>query len=135
MVKKRVAEETVVKVKKAKIDPEDSQDESEDQLDELDPHSYDEQSDQQSESTNNKENGDDNRPSRQEQKKLLSERKLKRKSGTQVENIKRLWEKLRVKNPPMPKEIRDKLCDETWELSKDVIGDLVLKHDASRVVQ
>ncbi|KAG7694697.1 hypothetical protein KL951_003874 [Ogataea haglerorum] len=135
MVKKRVAEETAVKTKKAKIDPEHSEDESEDQLDDLDSNDYDEQKDEASESTNNKENGDANRPSRQEQKKLLSERKLKRKSGTQVENIKRLWEKLRVKNPPMPKEVRDKLCDETWELSKDVIGDLVLKHDASRVVQ
>ena len=30
---------------------------------------------------------------------------------------------------------RDKLCDEVWELSHDVINDLVMKHDASRVVQ
>ncbi|CCH45585.1 hypothetical protein BN7_5168 [Wickerhamomyces ciferrii] len=70
-----------------------------------------------------------------EQRKTLAERKLQRKSGAQVQHIKSLWEKLRVKNPPLPKEIRDKLCDEVWNLSKDVIKDLVMKHDASRVVQ
>lgn len=71
----------------------------------------------------------------EEQRKLLKERKNKRKSGIEVERIKKLWEKLRVKNPPMPKEIRNKLSNETWELCQGVLGDLVLKHDASRVVQ
>lgn len=70
-----------------------------------------------------------------EQKKLLNERKLKRKSGAEVENIKALWEKLRVKKPAPPQQVRERLCNEIWELSKDVIYDLVLKHDASRVVQ
>lgn len=70
-----------------------------------------------------------------EQRKLLAERKLKRKSGVEVERIKSLWEKLRVKKPTPPKEVRDKLCDEIWELSKDVVDDLVMKHDSSRVVQ
>lgn len=70
-----------------------------------------------------------------EQRKVLQERKLQRKSGVQVQHIKSLWERLRVKNPPVPKQVREKLCDEIWKLSKDVIRDLVLKHDASRVVQ
>ncbi|KAG7665929.1 puf6 [[Candida] subhashii] len=70
-----------------------------------------------------------------EQRKLLAERKLQRKSGVQVQQIKNLWEKLRVTKPTPPKEVRDKLCNEVWELSKDVINDLVLKHDASRIVQ
>lgn len=70
-----------------------------------------------------------------EQRKLLAERKLKRKSGVEVERIKSLWEKLRVKKPTPPKEVRDKFCNEIWELSKDVIDDLVMKHDSSRVVQ
>lgn len=70
-----------------------------------------------------------------EQRKLLAERKLKRKSGNEVQQIKSLWEKLRVKKPAPPKEIREKLTNEIWELSKDVILDLVMKHDASRVVQ
>ncbi|KAI5968618.1 puf6 [Candida theae] len=70
-----------------------------------------------------------------EQKKLLSDRKLQRKSGAKVQDIKKLWEKVRVNQPAPTKEQRDKLCDEIWELSHDVINDLVLKHDASRVVQ
>ncbi|KAH3663549.1 hypothetical protein OGAPHI_004950 [Ogataea philodendri] len=135
MAKKRVAEETRSQPKKAKLDPEYSEEEVEEEVDELDGGDYAEESAEEDDSPAGTGNDEENRPSREEQKKLLNERKLKRKSGTQVENIKRLWEKLRVKNPPMPKEIRDKLCDETWELSKDVIGDLVLKHDASRVVQ
>ncbi|OBA24232.1 ARM repeat-containing protein [Metschnikowia bicuspidata var. bicuspidata NRRL YB-4993] len=70
-----------------------------------------------------------------EQRKLLAERKLSRKAGAEVERIKSLWEKLRVTKPPPPKEIKEKLCNEIWELSKDIVHDLVLKHDASRVVQ
>lgn len=70
-----------------------------------------------------------------EQRKVLAERKLKRKSGSEVQRIKALWEKLRVNKPAPPKIVRDKLSNEIWELAKDVIYDLVLKHDASRVVQ
>ncbi|SCW01567.1 LAFE_0E02520g1_1 [Lachancea fermentati] len=70
-----------------------------------------------------------------EQRKLLKERKMQRKSGSEVQQIKSLWERLRVKNPPMPKAVREKLSNEIWDLSKDCISDLVLKHDASRVVQ
>ncbi|KAI0463424.1 hypothetical protein LJB42_003451 [Komagataella kurtzmanii] len=70
-----------------------------------------------------------------QQKKLLNERKLQRKAGIEVHQIKKLWEKLRVKNPPLPKAERTALCDQVWDLSKNVIKDLVLKHDASRVVQ
>lgn len=70
-----------------------------------------------------------------EQRKTLKERKLQRKSGERVQQIKSLWEKLRVKSPPIPKPVREKLCNEIWELSSDCIEDLVLKHDASRIVQ
>lgn len=70
-----------------------------------------------------------------EQRKLLKERKMQRRSGTQVQQIKSVWERLRVKTPPLPKQIREKLSNEIWELSKDCISDLVLKHDASRIVQ
>ena len=65
----------------------------------------------------------------------MNERKLQRKAGIQVQKIKSLWEKLRVTKPAPTKAQRDKLCDEVWELSHDVINDLVMKHDASRVVQ
>ncbi|CEP61262.1 Puf6p LALA0_S02e10440g [Lachancea lanzarotensis] len=70
-----------------------------------------------------------------EQRKLLKERKMQRKSGAEVQQIKSLWERLRVNNPPVPKPVREKLANEVWELSKDRISDLVMKHDASRVVQ
>ncbi|CAL9738087.1 pumilio homology domain family member 6 [Monosporozyma servazzii] len=70
-----------------------------------------------------------------EQRKLLKERKLKRSSGSEIQNIKHIWEKLRCKTPPLPKQIRDKLSNEIWDIAKDKIADLVLKHDASRIVQ
>lgn len=70
-----------------------------------------------------------------EQRKLLAERKLQRKSGVEVQHIKSVWERLRVKSPKPPKEVRDKLCDEIWKYAQDCIKDLVMKHDASRVVQ
>ncbi|KAH3901093.1 probable Pumilio homology domain family member 6 [Saccharomycodes ludwigii] len=73
--------------------------------------------------------------SHSEQKKLLKERKLKRSGGEYIAEIKSLWERLRVKNPPMPKNVREKLSNQVWELSKDCISDLVMKHDASRIVQ
>ncbi|GME96181.1 unnamed protein product [[Candida] boidinii] len=118
---------------------EDELDQSEDELDQDDEETSksidDEDNEEKEGGGENDENKQSSRENHIEQRKLLNERKLKRKSGNEVQQIKRIWEKLRVKNPPMPKEVRDKLCDEMWELAKDVIGDLVLKHDASRVVQ
>lgn len=70
-----------------------------------------------------------------EQRKLLAERKIQRKSGAEVQQIKSLWEKLRVNKPAPPKQIREKLSNEIWNLAQDIIFDLVMKHDASRVVQ
>lgn len=115
-----------------------------DELDDLDDEKAEEASDAGSESDDG-ENGADTKaadPNKKssaeqhaEQRKLLAERKLQRKAGAEVERIKSLWEKLRVNKPPPPKAVREKLCNEIWELSKDVIHDLVLKHDASRVVQ
>ncbi|EMG50747.1 PUF6 Pumilioy domain family member 6 [Candida maltosa Xu316] len=117
--------------------------EDEDDLDDLDndennndDNEEEEDKDQQdSKTTNVDPNKKTSAEQHSEQRKLLAERKLQRKSGTQVQRIKSLWEKLRITKPTPPKAQRDKLCDEIWELSKDVINDLVLKHDASRVVQ
>lgn len=122
--------------------PVDDKDE-EDELDQLDDvkedKDADEESDDMDEDASDEKVVDPNKKSSKEQhaeqRKLLSERKLQRKSGIEVQRIKSLWEKLRVNKPTPPKEVRDKLCNEIWELSKDVIYDLVLKHDASRVVQ
>ncbi|GAV52289.1 hypothetical protein ZYGR_0AG02800 [Zygosaccharomyces rouxii] len=120
--------------------------EDEDELDELDDVDEKEAdgSDQEEEGAEDgeddeegdeKEQDNDTEGKNKEQRKLLRERKQSRKGGTQVQQIKNLWEKLRVKNAPIPKAEREKLSNEVWELSKDCISDLVLKHDASRVVQ
>ncbi|SCU80603.1 LADA_0B08548g1_1 [Lachancea dasiensis] len=107
----------------------DESDESDDEQDEVDG-SGDEPGE------TSKEGASTNGPGQHaEQRKLLKERKMQRKSGAEVQQIKSLWERLRVNNPPPPKEVRDKLANEVWELSKDCISDLVMKHDASRVVQ
>ncbi|GAV47277.1 hypothetical protein ZYGR_0H01180 [Zygosaccharomyces rouxii] len=128
--------------------PSDLGSEDEDELDELDD--VDEQeadgSDQEEgegglEDSEGEEEGDvkeqdnDTEGKHKEQRKFLRERKQSRKGGTQVQQIKSLWEKLRVKNAPIPRAERQELSDQVWELSKDCISDLVLKHDASRVVQ
>lgn len=73
--------------------------------------------------------------SRKAQKELQNTRKLQRKGGSEIAAIKLLWERLRVRKPTPPKEVRDALCSEMWELASPVISDLVLKHDASRIVQ
>lgn len=69
-----------------------------------------------------------------EQKKMREERKLAKPHGEKIQHIKQIWERLRVKQGT-PASVRKKLLDEAWAASKDEIKDLVLKHDASRVVQ
>ena len=126
--------------KKARISVDSSEDEldnvssSDDDLDEI-VSSDDEDNEETEEITTEdgiKGEGSDNHT---EQRKLLKERKLQRRSGSEIQQIKNVWEKLRVKNPPIPKAIREKLCNEIWELSKEHFSDLILKHDASRIVQ
>lgn len=82
-----------------------------------------------------KENLKSSKELHEEQRKLLGERKRHRKAGYEIQRIKVLWEKLRNKKQGLPKSARDHLCDEIWSLCKDIIFDLVMKHDASRVVQ
>ncbi|GMM36843.1 Puf6 protein [Saccharomycopsis crataegensis] len=119
----------------------DADSESEDELDDKDEDddeeggSEKEGGDQKRQKTDGDENSKTSKEQHAEQKKLLKERKLKRNAGVEIAQIKAIWEKLRVKTPPIPKKIRDKLCSEIWTLSKSCIKDLVLKHDASRVVQ
>lgn len=120
--------------------------EEEDELDELDDldnendsHEQDKEVQDESEDEDVDKPVDPNKKSskeqHQEQREILAKRKLQRKAGIEVQKIKNLWEKLRVTKPAPTKQIRDKLCDEIWELSRDVLLDLVMKHDASRVVQ
>lgn len=69
-----------------------------------------------------------------EQKRLLKERKLARQGGASIEQIKQIWERLRVKTGIKPAE-RKKLVEEIWAICKDEIKNLILKHDASRIIQ
>lgn len=69
-----------------------------------------------------------------EQKKMREERKLAKPNGEKIQHIKQIWERLRVKKD-IPVVVRKKLLEEAWAASKDQIKELVLKHDASRVVQ
>lgn len=103
----------------------------EDELDAMDENDEDLEGGEKTSSTEPKGDGSNHA----EQRKLLKERKMKRKFGSEIQQIKTVWERLRVKEPPLPKEIREKLSNEIWELCKDRIEDLVLKHDASRIVQ
>ena len=114
-------------------DSEDKADNSNDDLDEEDRQNGD--NDEDEESSEVDPNKKSSKEQHAEQRKLLAERKMQRKSGAEVQQIKSLWEKLRVKKPAPPKEVREKLTNEIWNLAQDIVLDLVMKHDASRVVQ
>jgi pumilio family protein 6 len=72
--------------------------------------------------------------SRAEQKRLREERKKGRQHGEKIQHIKKLWEQLRVKSG-ITAEARKKLVEGIWEQTHDIIGDLVFKHDSTRVIQ
>ncbi|KAG5359954.1 Pumilio-like proteiny domain family member 6 [Yarrowia sp. C11] len=69
-----------------------------------------------------------------EQKRLLKERKLARAGGESIAQIKQIWERLRMKTGVKPAE-RKQLVEEIWAISKNDIKNLILKHDASRIIQ
>ena len=143
---KRSAAQDSKPVKKARISVESSEDEldqlseassSDDDLDEIISGDEEEEEKEEGdeETTGAEAKEGEGSSNHGEQRKLLKERKLQRSSGSEIQQIKNVWEKLRVKTPPLPKAIREKLCDEIWNLSKDNFSDLILKHDASRIVQ
>lgn len=105
--------------------------ESEDEL-EVDNDEENESSDKSSEEADP--NKKSSKEQHAEQKKLRDERKLAKPNGEKIQHIKQIWERLRVKKDT-PANVRKKLLDEAWAVSKDQIKELVLKHDASRVVQ
>lgn len=129
-------------VSKAEVVEKEVSEESmeEESEDELDNNSSDSEISD-SESENENENGEEADPNKKtskeqhaEQKKMREERKLAKPNGERIQHIKQIWERLRVKQGT-PAPVRQKLLDEAWAASKDKIKDLVLKHDASRVVQ
>lgn len=74
------------------------------------------------------------RESHAKQKQLAQERKAAKPLADEVHRTKKLWEKLRRKSH-VPKEERQQLVDELYDIITGRIKDFVLKHDAVRAVQ
>lgn len=68
------------------------------------------------------------------QKQLAAERKAAKPLADEVHRTKKIWEKLRIKSK-VPKEERQKLVSELFEIITGRMKDFVLKHDAVRAVQ
>ncbi|KAL1878673.1 Pumilio y domain member 6 [Diaporthe australafricana] len=78
--------------------------------------------------------GETSRESHIKQKQLAKERKAARPLAEELQRTKKIWERLRRKSH-VPKEERQKLVDELFELINGRVKDFVLKHDAVRAVQ
>lgn len=112
----------------------DQESEEEDSLDSGSDISDSESEDQSNEEEARDPNKKTSKEQHAEQKKMRDERKMAKPNGEKIQHIKQIWERLRVKQGT-PAEVRKKLLEEAWAASKDQIKELVLKHDASRVVQ
>ncbi|OAA49325.1 pumilio domain-containing protein [Metarhizium rileyi] len=88
--------------------------------------------------TNNKTDFDrtglTSRESHAKQKQLAQERKAAKPLADEVQRTKKIWERLRRKSH-VPKEERQKLVEELFEIITGRCRDFVLKHDAVRAVQ
>ncbi|KAI9096220.1 armadillo-type protein [Phlyctochytrium arcticum] len=73
------------------------------------------------------------RLARAEQKSLQTERKLAKPNATMIQEVKRIWEKLRAKETDAA--TRHALLDELLVHIKGKVKQICLKHDASRAVQ
>ncbi|KAI1265057.1 armadillo-type protein [Xylariaceae sp. FL1019] len=80
------------------------------------------------------EKGQTSRESHQKQRQLAQERKANKPLADELQRAKKLWERLRRKSH-VPKEERDKLVNELFEITTGRMKEFVLKHDAVRVVQ
>lgn len=74
------------------------------------------------------------RESHIKQKQLAKERKAARPLADELQRTKKIWERLRRKSH-VPKDEREKLVDELFEIITGRVKDFVLKHDAVRAVQ
>ncbi|KAL9092266.1 MAG: hypothetical protein Q9165_004440 [Trypethelium subeluteriae] len=68
------------------------------------------------------------------QKALAKERKLAKPNADSIQRSKKLWERLRRKSH-VPKQEREQLVSELYEIITGRIKDFVFKHDSVRVVQ
>lgn len=78
--------------------------------------------------------GTTSREAHAKQKALAKERKAAKPNADDVEQLKHLWEKLRLKSN-VDKEERKKLIDQTMEIVTGRIKEFVFKHDSVRVIQ
>lgn len=82
----------------------------------------------------NSENKTSSKEAHAKQKQIKEERRMAKPNSDVIQNVKTLWERLRVKKGITP-EARKKLIAEAWTLSEPILKELALKHDTSRVVQ
>ncbi|KAF3762343.1 hypothetical protein M406DRAFT_63271 [Cryphonectria parasitica EP155] len=80
------------------------------------------------------EKGETSRESHIKQKQLAKDRKAARPLAEELQRTKKIWERLRRKSH-VPKEERQKLVDELFDIITGRVKDFVLKHDAVRAVQ
>lgn len=80
------------------------------------------------------ESGQTSREAHAAQKQLALERKAAKPLADEVHRTKKIWEKLRIRSS-VPKEERQKLVDELFDIITGRMRDFVLKHDAVRAVQ
>ncbi|PSR99372.1 armadillo-type protein [Coniella lustricola] len=80
------------------------------------------------------EKGESSRESHIKQKQLAKDRKAARPLAEELQRTKKIWERLRRKSH-VPKEERQKLVDELFDIITGRVKDFVLKHDAVRAVQ
>jgi pumilio homology domain family member 6 len=78
--------------------------------------------------------GQSSKETHAEQKRLARERKAAKPLADELHRTKKIWERLRRKSH-VPKEERQKLVDELFEIITGRIKDFVLKHDSVRAVQ
>ncbi|CAN6608171.1 pumilio homology domain family member 6 [Trichomonascus vanleenenianus] len=140
-LKKQAEPESEEEVESSENEIESSEDELDESSDnEIDESSEDEDEDmeegedEEGDEEKNEQDAEAKAASRAEQKRLKQERKLARPQGEKLQQIKQLWERLRVKKDT-PGPVRTKLVNEIWGLVEDSIKDMVFKHDASRVIQ
>ncbi|RDW88892.1 ARM repeat-containing protein [Coleophoma cylindrospora] len=79
-------------------------------------------------------NTQSSREAHAKQKQLAQERKAAKPLADPLHRTKKIWERLRRKSH-VPKEERDKLVKELFDIITGQIKDFVLKHDSVRVVQ
>ena len=79
-------------------------------------------------------NGQSSREAHAKQKALTKERKLAKPNADTIQRSKKLWERLRRKSH-VPKQEREQLVTELYDIVTGRVKDFVFKHDSVRVVQ